>query len=114
MPAFSASAASTCESASDTEAVYSGRLDHEWAIGDIPQGGYSLSVLLTAIMDYMRRPEHAVKDSLRHPDPMHLSAAYLVATQADHPCQIHMTVMKRGKTLTTLEARLTQEASNSL
>ncbi|KDN38517.1 hypothetical protein K437DRAFT_259380 [Tilletiaria anomala UBC 951] len=92
----------------DGTATYGGHsLDAEWSIGSIPQGGYSLSVILSAAMDFMRRPEQE-QHEIKHHDPMHISASFLVATMCLQLYTVEIKLLKKGRGLSSLQATLTQ------
>lgn len=93
-----------------TSAVYTGSIDTTWCIGSVPQGGYSLSIILNAVLAFMRTPELVSTDvkSVSHQDPLLLSATYIQAvTWTDF--QVRIRVLKRGKSLSNLQAELWQD-----
>lgn len=97
-------------SLSPTSAVYTGSIDRTWCIGSVPQGGYSLSIILNAVLAFMHTPELASTNvkSISHLDPLLLSATYIQAvTWTDFEVRIH--VLKRGKSLSNVQAELWQD-----
>lgn len=99
-------------SVSATSATYTGKIDTTWCIGSVPQGGYSLSIILNAVLAFMRTPEFRATNikGVDHFDPLLLSAMYVQAvTWEDFSVQI--TILKRGKSITNLQADLVQKGS---
>ncbi|KAJ9477320.1 hypothetical protein PHBOTO_000877 [Pseudozyma hubeiensis] len=93
-----------------TSATYLGSIDTTWCIGSVPQGGYSLSIILNAVLAFMRTPELVSTNikSISHNDPLLLSATYIQAvTWTDF--EVKITVLKRGKSLSNLQAELWQD-----
>lgn len=93
-----------------TCATYTGTIDTTWCIGSVPQGGYSLSLILNAVLAFMRTPEVASTDvrSVCHHDPLLLSATYIQAV-AWIPFEVRIRVLKRGKSLSNIQADLYQD-----
>ncbi|SNX82795.1 uncharacterized protein MEPE_01501 [Melanopsichium pennsylvanicum] len=93
-----------------TNATYTGTIDTTWCIGSVPQGGYSLSIILNAVLAFMLTPELTSTNikSVPHHDPLILSATYIQAVTWT-PYQVRVTVLKRGKSLSNLQAELWQD-----
>ena len=91
-------------------ATYTGTIDATWCIGSVPQGGYSLSIILNAVLAFMRTPEARSTNvkSISHLDPLVLSATYIQAVSCIPFC-VRIQVLKRGKSLSNLQADLYQE-----
>ena len=97
-------------SITSTAATYTGSIDTTWCIGSVPQGGYSLSIILDSVLAFMRTPELSATEvkSTPHHDPLLLSATYIQAvTWTDY--QVRIRVLKRGKSLSNLQAELWQD-----
>ena len=77
--------------------IWRGTLSREWNIGNNPNGGYLLSCVLSAL-----------KRSLPHPDPMTLTTHYLRPGTADEPFEVHVEVLRTGRTLSTARTSLIQ------
>ncbi|SPO22264.1 uncharacterized protein UTRI_00942 [Ustilago trichophora] len=98
------------ETITPTSATYVGSIDTTWCIGSVPQGGYSLSIILNSVLAFMRTPELASTNvkSISHLDPFLLSATYIQAvTWTDY--EVRIKVLKRGKSLSNLQAELWQD-----
>lgn len=78
---------------------YSGHIDRGWWIIAGPNGGYVAAILLRALMaevdDAKRAPRSLTVHYLRPP--------------AEGPVEIHVTVERAGRTVSTLSARMVQE-----
>lgn len=81
-----------------SEGLWQGHLSPAWSIGEIPNGGYLVSVALQAL-----------QASLPHPDPISMSAHYLRPGIADAPCEIKVEVIRTGKTLSNARATMLQD-----
>ncbi|CDR88128.1 uncharacterized protein SPSC_03714 [Sporisorium scitamineum] len=93
-----------------TSATYRASIDPTWCIGSVPQGGYSLSIILNAVLAFMRTPELVSTNikNVSHHDPLLLSAMYIQAV-SHTPVEVRITVLKRGKSLSNLQAELWQD-----
>ncbi|EST06021.1 hypothetical protein PSEUBRA_003875 [Kalmanozyma brasiliensis GHG001] len=93
-----------------TSATYTGSIDTTWCIGSVPQGGYSLSLVLNAILAFMHTPEVMETNikSVAHHDPLLLSATYIQAV-THTPYEVRIRVLKRGKSLSNLQGELWQD-----
>lgn len=111
MPGLQQACISTLDSSSITphSSTYTGSIDTTWCIGSVPQGGYSLSIILNAVLAFMRTPELRSTDikSISHLDPLLLSATYIQAV-THTPYEVNIRVLKRGKSLSNLQADLYQ------
>jgi hypothetical protein len=94
-------------SKTDTSAVYQGKLDSEWLIGTVANGGYSLAVVNVCCQDFLA---NQLKST--HKDPFHIASTYLNATDAREKWTVEIEVTKRGKGFTNLNANLVQNVSN--
>ncbi len=78
---------------------YSASIDHAWWIERGPNGGYLAAIVLRAVLaevdDAGRRPRSFTLHYLRPP--------------AEGPCEVEVTVVRAGRGLTTVSARLVQD-----
>lgn len=74
------------------------RVSPAWSIGANPNGGYLLALAASA----MRAAAPG------HPDPLSITAHYLRPGSGDQDCGIATTVVRTGRTLSTLRATLAQ------
>lgn len=77
---------------------FSGLVDPGWSISGNPNGGYLLSLVSAAI-----------KEMVPHPDPLTFTAHYLRPGVEGKPCDVHVDVVRIGRTLSTVRASLSQE-----
>ncbi|GAK64879.1 uncharacterized protein PAN0_007c3095 [Moesziomyces antarcticus] len=112
MPGLQAATVSHLDESSITSrsGVYRGEIDTTWCIGSVPNGGYSLSIILNAVLAFMRTPEVTATNikSIAHNDPLLLSATYIQAVTWT-PYEVRVQVLKRGKSLSNLQADLYQD-----
>ncbi len=94
----------------DGTATYGGTLDEEWAIGTVVHGGVSLSLVMNAVCQFMRLPEQE-SNGIKHHDPQHIAGSMLAAAAIGTPFEIDITLIKKGRGFSTLEAKLTQPVS---
>lgn len=80
------------------DGAYQAAISPAWNIGDNPNGGYLVSVLLAAL-----------KDSLAHPDPVSVTAHYLRPGIAGQSAQVHVEEVRAGRSLSTARASLHQQ-----
>ncbi|HWS76396.1 MAG TPA: thioesterase family protein [Quisquiliibacterium sp.] len=81
------------------EGAYTGHVHPSWNIGANPNGGYLLSLAVSALQQ--AAPGHV--------DPLTVTAHYLRPGLADRPCRIDVQVLRTGRTLSTGRASLSQE-----
>jgi hypothetical protein len=91
-------------SSTPLRATYEGRLDSEWLIGSVANGGYSLAIVNVCAHDFLA---NQLKST--HKDPFHVASTYLNATDAKEKWQVEVEVTKRGKGFTNLNANLVQK-----
>ena len=77
--------------------IWSGTLSKSWNIGTNPNGGYLLSCVLSAL-----------KLALPHSDPITVTTHYLRPGTAGEPFEVHVSVIRTGRTLSTARASLIQ------
>ena len=82
---------------------YEGQLVPEWNIGDNPNGGYLISIVMNAL-----------NDALPHPDPVTVTTHYLRPGVANAPCEVQVDVIRTGRSLSTARATLVQEGKPRL
>ncbi len=82
---------------------YSGKVHAAWNIGDNPNGGYLLSIILAAL-----------RDASSHPDPISITTHYLRPGSGGERCEIEVEPVRVGRTLTTLRGRLVQDGKARL
>ncbi len=85
------------------EGRYQGQVSDAWNIGDNPNGGYLLSIVLSAL-----------RASLPHPDPISITTHYLRPGSSNAPCEVVVDVLRTGRSLSTARATLTQEGKTRL
>lgn len=76
---------------------FSGHLHERWTIGEVPNGGYAMALML--------RANQAVSD---HPHPLTTTAHFLSPTSAG-PVEVTTRVEKPGRSTTTVSSSLIQE-----
>ncbi|KKY29114.1 putativetrehalose-phosphate synthase (udp-forming) [Phaeomoniella chlamydospora] len=96
-------------SISDSEYV-SPALDKEWAIGSVPNGGYTSALFASAARFHSRTTAEADPKSPLNtqPDVLHLSLQFLRRTFVGHPGYFEVKNVKLGKRQTILHLTLTQ------
>ena len=82
---------------------FTGQVSDAWNIGENPNGGYLLSLVLRAL-----------DQVLPHPDPLSVTTHYLRPGVGNAPCEIEVDVIRGGRTLSTARARLMQEGKARL
>lgn len=80
------------------EGLWHGQIEPNWNIGDNPNGGYLVAVVLGAVRQLT--PEH--------PDPLSVTTHFLRPGVAGVACDVHVELVRRGRTLTTARAKLVQ------
>lgn len=86
------------------EGLWHGQVVSHWNIGDNPNGGYLVAIVLGAISQLT--PEH--------PDPLSVTTHFLRPGVPDGACDVQVELVRRGRTLTTARARLVQEGKARL
>jgi acyl-CoA thioesterase len=81
------------------DGVYEARIDRGWYVVRGPNGGYIAAILLRALADTVGDPERA---------PRSLTVHYL-APPSDGEARIETTIERRGRSLTSVSARLLQQ-----
>ncbi|KZV66864.1 hypothetical protein PENSPDRAFT_654572 [Peniophora sp. CONT] len=88
------------EQRQDGTRVYEGLADKDWCIGAVPHGGYVLALLVGALS--LDQAQAAL------PDILHITTHYLRPT-AIGPFEVHIRVIRAGKTTCNLAAELRQK-----
>lgn len=91
-------------SSTASSATYEGKLDSEWLIGSVANGGYSLAIVNVCAQDFLAKQLRS-----SHQDPFHVASTYLNATDAKEKWQVTVEVTKTGKGFTNLNANLSQK-----
>jgi acyl-CoA thioesterase len=86
------------------EGAFSGQVHPDWNIGTNPNGGYLLSLAMTALR----------AQAPQHPDPLSVTVHFLRPGLAGQPCRVEAPVLRTGRTLTTGRATLIQDGSARL
>ena len=86
-------------------AVYDAVVDNGYSIGDKPNGGYLLALLARAAV-----ATAATVEGLVHGHPVAATAQYVAAPEAG-PAEVHAEVLRRGRRLSQVRARLVQGGS---
>jgi len=88
----------------DSEGRWQGHISADWNIGDNPNGGYLVAVVLGALARLT--PEH--------PDPLSVTTHFLRPGLPGAACEVHVELVRRGRSLTTARARLSQQGKPRL
>ena len=80
---------------------FSAHVHPNWSIGANPNGGYLLSLAMSAL--HQQAPQH--------PDPLSVTVHYLRPGLPDQPCTIEAKVLRTGRTLSTCRATLVQDGA---
>jgi acyl-CoA thioesterase len=100
-----AAAPPTADFETDTAVVPAGdglwqaRVSSQWSVPRGPNGGYIAAIVLRAM-------EAEVGDAVRAPRSLTL---HYLRPPAEGPCDVHVTVERTGRTLSSLSARLVQD-----
>jgi hypothetical protein len=89
--------------AAEGVAVHDAVVDPGWTIGDKPNGGYLLATIARAAIEAT-----AAVEGPAHPHALSASAGY-IAPPALGPAEVHSEVLRRGRGMSQVRARLVQE-----
>jgi len=90
----------TYASSSRNEKVYQGTVNKDWSVGKVPNGGFSLGLLLEACIQY--------QSPSIHPDPINVSAHYLQTVQTA-AFEVRVRKLKTGRGFSNVVADLVQK-----
>lgn len=82
-----------------TDQIWNGQVSAAWNIGDNPNGGYLVAIVLGAMRELV--PDH--------PDPLSVTTHYLRTGIPDAPCEVRAEIVRPGRTLSTCRATLLQD-----
>lgn len=85
----------------DANGRMSGHVHAGWSIGGNPNGGYLLSLAVAALREA----------SAGHRDPLSVTAHYLRPGLPGQACQVDTTVVRSGRSLSTLRGALSQDGA---
>jgi len=83
------------------DATWTGRVHPAWNIGENPNGGYLMTLAVSAIRQACPQ----------HPDPLSVTVHYLRPGSPGAECRIDVQVLRTGRTLSTVRASLVQEGT---
>ena len=83
--------------------LWRGHVHRSWNIGDNPNGGYLISIVIRALAEV-----------LPHPDPITLTTHFLRPGIPDTDCDIAVEVIRTGRTMSTARATLHQDGKARL
>jgi len=86
------------------EGLWSGQVSGKWNIGDAPNGGYLVCIVMQAIRQL----------SPQHQDPLTVTSHYLRPGIPDAPCEVSAEILRVGRTVSTTRATLSQEGKSRL
>jgi hypothetical protein len=86
-------------------AVHDVDIDAAWSIGDKPNGGYLLAIMARAAVEAT-----AAVEGPDHPHAQSAAAAY-VRPPSPGPAEVHSEVLRRGRGMSQVRARLVQEGA---
>ena len=86
-----------------SESTWRGHVHGSWNIGENPNGGYLLSLVLRALTNV-----------LPHPDPVSVTTHFLRPGTPDADCDINIEVIRSGRSLSTARATLSQQDKTRL
>lgn len=85
------------------EGRWSTRLSDGWNIGDNANGGYALTPVL-----------RAMRSLVPHPDPISVTTHFLRPSRGDADAEVKASVIRSGRTVSTLRGSLWQDGSQRL
>lgn len=86
------------------DGTFEGLVHPAWNIGANPNGGYLLSLAVSALRQ--AAPQHV--------DPLSVTVHYLRPGLAGQPCTVDTQILRTGRTLTTARATLAQDGGSRL
>lgn len=88
------------------KAVYTGNFDPQWNIFAIPNGGYTLGILLSCAQDFAKR-----RISKRQADLLSCNTIYFAGVVAKLPYTVEVKLLKKGRSTSIVETDILQEVS---
>ena len=85
------------------EGRWSGTVSEHWNIGDNPNGGYLVSLVMRAL-----------RTLGPHQDPLSITTHYLRPGSPGQPCVVEAELVQTGRTITTARGRLIQDGKERL
>ena len=85
------------------EGLWSTRLSADWNIADNANGGYALTSVL-----------RAMRSLVAHPDPISVTTHFLRPARGDTDAEVRASVVRSGRTVSTLRGSLWQEGKQRL
>ncbi len=85
------------------DGLFKGHICGDWNIDTNPNGGYLVSVVMSAL-----------SQSLPHPDPLSVTTHYLRPGIPGEPCEVSVEVVRTGRTLSTARATLRQQGKERI
>jgi acyl-coenzyme A thioesterase PaaI-like protein len=98
-------AAASAVTPTDAPTVFDVGVDPGWVIGDKPNGGYLLATIARAALAAV-----AAHEGPPHPHVVSASAAY-VESPPPGPAQVEVDVLRRGRRMSQVRARLTRDGA---
>ncbi len=80
------------------DGVFHGVVSDAWNIGDNPNGGYMVAIVMRAMSTMMP-----------HPDPVSVTTHFLRPGTPEADCEVRVELIREGRTLSTLRGVLSQE-----
>ncbi|PWN35688.1 uncharacterized protein FA14DRAFT_189627 [Meira miltonrushii] len=89
----------------EKRATYEGNYDPTWNIGVVPNGGYTLAIVLHCAHDFVKRRIGKQQEHL-----FSCNATYLGKVSADLPYTVEVRLLKPGRNTSVLEADILQNS----
>ncbi len=86
------------------EGRWTGHVHPAWNIGQYPNGGYLMALAMSAMGQLVPQ----------HPDPLSITVHYLRPGSAGVDCDVDATIVRSGRSLSTVRATLAQEGKARL
>lgn len=85
------------------ENSFRGVVSSGWNIGENPNGGYLISLVV-----------RAMSETVDHPDPLSVTTHFLRPGMANEPCDINVEVIRTGRTISTVRASMVQDGRSRI
>lgn len=92
----------------EKKAVYTGQFDPQWNIFAIPNGGYTLGILLNCTQDFVVR-----RIGKQQKDLLSCSTSYFAGVSAKAPYTVEVRLLKKGRSTSIVETDILQKVSNA-